>query len=111
MQFYKKISSTILKHSFRKTLQCQQLQKRNLFVHEYQSIQILNKFGLNTPRGRVAETPEEAEEIAREIIENGGDVVVKAQILAGGRGKGYFTNGFKGFPFHLFPCFIINSIQ
>jgi len=55
-------------------------------------------------RGQVASSPEEAEQIARELETIGGpvsgaervDFVVKAQIHAGGRGKGTFTNGFKG---------------
>jgi len=63
-------------------------------IHEYQARELFEKFGVATPRGKVASTPEEAEAIAREI---GGDkIVVKAQIHAGGRGKGTFTDGFKG---------------
>ncbi len=74
-------------------------------IHEYQAKELLQKFGVATPRGKVASTPEEVEQVAREL----GDVdlatgrvrpirglVVKAQIHAGGRGKGTFTNGFKG---------------
>jgi succinyl-CoA synthetase beta subunit len=54
-------------------------------IHEYQAKQLLRAFGVAVPRGRVAWTPEEAEEVAREL---GGPVwVVKAQIHAGGRGK------------------------
>src|SRR5205085_7864839 len=45
-------------------------------------------------RGKVASSPEEAEQIAREIAP--AEIVVKAQIHAGGRGKGTFANGFKG---------------
>ena len=45
-------------------------------------------------RGKVASTPDEAERIAQEL--GGTNLVVKAQIHAGGRGKGVFTNGFKG---------------
>ncbi len=55
-------------------------------IHEYQGKALLKKFGVAVPEGKVAETPEEAEKIAREL---GTDVVViKAQIHAGGRGKG-----------------------
>jgi succinyl-CoA synthetase beta subunit len=54
-------------------------------VHEYQAKEILRTFGVATPRGRVVDSPEEARQIAREL---GGRVVVKAQIHAGGRGKG-----------------------
>ena len=54
-------------------------------VHEYQAKQILAKFGVTTPRGEVAYTPEEARGAAERL--GGGTVVVKAQIHAGGRGK------------------------
>ncbi len=63
-------------------------------IHEYQAQELLQKFGVATPRGKVASTPEEAEQIAREIAP--AEIVVKAQIHAGGRGKGRFANGFKG---------------
>jgi succinyl-CoA synthetase beta subunit len=54
-------------------------------IHEYQAKQILAPFGVTTPRGEAAYTPEEAREIANRL---GGPVsVVKAQIHAGGRGK------------------------
>ncbi|MCG9128199.1 ADP-forming succinate--CoA ligase subunit beta [Candidatus Poribacteria bacterium] len=55
-------------------------------IHEYQAKQILESFGVNTLPGQVAETPEEAESIATQI--NCPLYVVKAQIHAGGRGKG-----------------------
>jgi succinyl-CoA synthetase beta subunit len=54
-------------------------------IHEYQAKGILAKYGVAVPRGEVAYTKEEAREIARRL---GGTVVVKAQIHAGGRGKG-----------------------
>src|SRR6202790_369577 len=63
-------------------------------IHEYQAKELLQKFGVATPPGKVASTPEEAEQVAREL--GGSDLVVKAQIHAGGRGKGTFANGFKG---------------
>jgi len=62
-------------------------------VHEYQAKEILGRFGVAVPRGKVAFTPTEAREVASEL---GGKVVVKAQIHAGGRGKGTFTDGFQG---------------
>lgn len=106
-------------------------------IHEYQAKELLEKFGVATTRGKVASSPAEAEQIARELGEVAGpasggqllqgvdtaaksdaggsrwatqpvgttgcppgakrvEVVVKAQIHAGGRGKGTFTNGFKG---------------
>src|SRR6184192_1274540 len=63
-------------------------------IHEYQAQELLRKFEVATPRGKVASSPEEAEQIAREIAP--ADIVVKAQIHPGGRGKGTFANGFKG---------------
>jgi len=55
-------------------------------IHEYQGKAILKEYGVPVPRGMVARTPDEAEAAAREL---GTDVVVvKAQIHAGGRGKG-----------------------
>jgi succinyl-CoA synthetase beta subunit len=53
-------------------------------IHEYQAKDILARYGIPIQQGRVAFTPEEAEEIAREI---GGPVVIKAQVYVGGRGK------------------------
>ena len=63
-------------------------------IHEYQAKELLQKFDVATTRGRVASTLEEAEQIARELGDV--DIVVKAQIHAGGRGKGTFKNGFQG---------------
>ena len=54
-------------------------------IHEYQAKEILRRFGVPVPRGRVATTPEEAYAAAKEL---GSPCVVKAQIHAGGRGKG-----------------------
>lgn len=53
-------------------------------LQEYQAKQLLAKFGVPIPRGQVAETPEQVAEAARTL---GGRVVIKAQVLAGGRGK------------------------
>jgi len=55
-------------------------------IHEYQGKELLRKFGVAVPRGIVARTPDEAERAAKELAT--GVVVVKAQIHAGGRGKG-----------------------
>ena len=55
-------------------------------IHEYQAKALLREYGVTTLRGRVAYTPEEAEQVARELP--GPVWVVKAQIHAGGRGKG-----------------------
>jgi succinyl-CoA synthetase beta subunit len=59
-------------------------------IHEYQAKQLLQEYGIPAPRGKVAATPEEARTITAEL---NGPVVIKAQIHAGGRGKG---GGIKG---------------
>jgi succinyl-CoA synthetase beta subunit len=63
-------------------------------IHEYQAKELLEQFGVATTRGKVASTPDEAEAIARNLGDR--EIVVKAQVHAGGRGKGTFQNGFKG---------------
>ena len=58
-------------------------------IHEYQGKAILKKYGVAVPRGAMATTREEAEAAAKELLGSGATgVVVKAQIHAGGRGKG-----------------------
>ena len=58
-------------------------------IHEYQAKEILAKYGVAVPRGEVANTLEEANAVARKLFAEGASgVVVKAQIHAGGRGKG-----------------------
>lgn len=69
-------------------------QQRALSLQECLSTDILRKYGVNVPRGSIAKTGAEAEAIAKQI--GGDDTVIKAQVLAGGRGKGTFDNGFKG---------------
>ena len=56
-------------------------------IHEYQAKELLSKYGVSVPKGRVAFTPDEAEEIAKDLLKNNSVCVVKAQIHAGGRGK------------------------
>ena len=58
-------------------------------IHEYQGKAILRKYGVAVPRGQMVESREEALDAARKLFEDGATgVVVKAQIHAGGRGKG-----------------------
>jgi len=58
-------------------------------IHEYQAKAILKKYGVAVPRGEMAETREQAEAAATALFDSGASgVVVKAQIHAGGRGKG-----------------------
>ncbi len=63
-------------------------------IHEYQAKELFDRFQVPSPRGAVASTPAEAEAAAREF--SGAKLVIKAQVHAGGRGKGHFTNGFQG---------------
>ncbi|KAF8624764.1 hypothetical protein AX15_005658 [Amanita polypyramis BW_CC] len=69
-------------------------QRRFLSIHEYQSMTLLNSYGIPTPKSIAAKSPEEAFDVAKSF---GHDrLVIKAQVLAGGRGKGKFDNGLQG---------------
>ena len=63
-------------------------------IHEYQAKELFDRFQVPSPRGAVASTPEEAAIAAKQFA--GAKLVIKAQVHAGGRGKGHFKNGFKG---------------
>lgn len=89
---------------------------RSLSVHEHHSWDLLRRVGIPTPRGSVARSPEEVIKIAQKLgrqsisvlfvsrcfAQSGvscpecKDIVIKAQVLAGGRGKGEFDSGLKG---------------
>lgn len=62
-----------------------------MHIHEYQAKQLLSQHGIAVPLGGAAETPQRAEEIAKEL--GGSRWVVKAQIHASGRGRGHFRDG------------------
>jgi succinyl-CoA synthetase beta subunit len=68
--------------------------KRHLNVHENVSMRLLRDNGVRVPRFGVARSPEEVTSIIKDLKSK--DYVVKAQVLAGGRGKGHFDNGLKG---------------
>jgi succinyl-CoA synthetase beta subunit len=63
-------------------------------IHEYQAKELFDRFGVPSPQGKVASTPKEAYDAAKWLAVK--NLVVKAQVHAGGRGKGVFKNGFKG---------------
>uniref|UniRef100_A0A1B6FWG5 Succinate--CoA ligase [ADP-forming] subunit beta, mitochondrial n=1 Tax=Cuerna arida TaxID=1464854 RepID=A0A1B6FWG5_9HEMI len=67
---------------------------RNLNVHEHISYTLLKEAGIPVPQFGVAKTKKEAADIAKKL--NIKDIVLKAQVLAGGRGKGHFKGGLKG---------------
>ena len=63
-------------------------------IHEYQARELFEKFGVATTRGKVAHSADEAADVAAKLGTK--EFMVKAQIHAGGRGKGTFTSGFQG---------------
>lgn len=63
-------------------------------IHEYQAKELFDRFSVPSPKGRVASTPKEAYDAATWLAVK--NLVVKAQVHAGGRGKGTFKNGYKG---------------
>eukprot|EP00536_Pseudo-nitzschia_multiseries_P003538 jgi/Psemu1/318186/estExt_fgenesh1_pm.C_560001 len=75
---------------------------RNLNIHEWSSMELLREHGLVTPRGYLATTPDETEELFREHFSAAGngeefrEAVLKAQVLSGSRYSGTFENGFEG---------------
>lgn len=71
---------------------------RNLDLHEYQSKDLMNKYNVRVQRGIMAESAEAAKAAADQLLATGAkELVIKSQIHAGGRGKGYFPEtGFKG---------------
>lgn len=78
--------------AFKKIIANQQI--RNLSLQENVSMAILNEHKITTPKFRVAKTPEEAEQGAKDLLTK--NLMVKAQVLSGGRGLGKFENGFQG---------------
>ena len=63
--------------------------KRFFDLHEYQSKDVMRKFGVLVQKGDIATTPEQAEQVAKNLdVKDGGILVLKAQVHAGGRGKG-----------------------
>lgn len=68
--------------------------RRYLSIHEYRSAQLLRQYGVGVPDGDAATTPEGAYKIAQDLKTD--DLVIKAQALTGGRGKGHFDTGFQG---------------
>lgn len=71
-------------------------QARFLNVHEYVGMELMNDFGIAVPKYAVATSADDARAKAAEVFGEDADVVVKAQVLAGGRGLGHFDNGYQG---------------
>lgn len=71
-------------------------QQRLLNVHEYQGAELMSKFGINVPPGTPAFSLDDVAKAAEAMKDENGEVVLKSQIYAGGRGLGTFTNGLQG---------------
>uniref|UniRef100_UPI0019394460 succinate--CoA ligase [GDP-forming] subunit beta, mitochondrial-like n=1 Tax=Styela clava TaxID=7725 RepID=UPI0019394460 len=73
------------------------ISRRNLNLQEYQSKKLMERFGVNVQKFDVTDNAEAAAEIGKGLMLKGAnELVLKAQILAGGRGKGQFSSGLKG---------------
>jgi succinyl-CoA synthetase beta subunit len=77
--------------------------KRFFDLHEYQSKDLMRKYDILVQKGDIATTPEQAYQVAKNLHLHGGDYILKAQVHAGGRGKGTFyiilgtlSSGLKG---------------
>ncbi|PAA89470.1 hypothetical protein BOX15_Mlig001210g1 [Macrostomum lignano] len=77
--------------------------KRLFSIHEYMAMGLLQKSGIAVPKFGVAKTSAQVYQMAQDLVDSQtskdqkqGDVVVKAQVLAGGRGKGFWNSGLKG---------------
>ncbi|XP_075482053.1 succinate--CoA ligase [ADP-forming] subunit beta, mitochondrial-like isoform X1 [Primulina tabacum] len=74
----------------------QQQQLRRLNIHEYQGAELMSKHGINVPKGVAVGSADEVKKAMRDMFSNQSEVVVKSQILAGGRGLGTFKSGLQG---------------
>ncbi|XP_077250781.1 succinate--CoA ligase [ADP-forming] subunit beta, mitochondrial-like [Tasmannia lanceolata] len=74
----------------------QQQQIRRLNIHEYQGAELVGKYGVNVSKGVAVSSIEEMKKAIQDVFPKEQELVVKSQILAGGRGLGTFQNGFKG---------------
>jgi len=64
-------------------------------LHEFHSKKLMGSYGINVQKGAIARSAEEALSVAQ-ALDNSKGLVVKAQVQAGGRGKGHLTSGMKG---------------
>ncbi|CAD7702009.1 unnamed protein product [Ostreobium quekettii] len=71
-------------------------QARWLNVHEYQGAELMSKYGVNVPPGVAITKLDELDAALQKMKNEAGEVVLKSQILAGGRGLGKFMNGLQG---------------
>lgn len=92
------LGRSVLKKQARTSTLVAGQQVRFLNLHEFQSKIVMEKYGVNTQRGKEATSASDVLKIAKEIKAKNpnADLIVKAQIHAGGRGKGTFVDGYKG---------------
>ncbi|KDO60413.1 hypothetical protein CISIN_1g014588mg [Citrus sinensis] len=76
--------------------QWQQQQLRRLNIHEYQGAELMAKYGINVPKGLAVASVDEVKKAIQDAFPDHKELVVKSQILAGGRGLGTFKSGLKG---------------
>ncbi|KAH9785255.1 Succinate--CoA ligase (ADP-forming) subunit beta [Citrus sinensis] len=76
--------------------QWQQQQLRRLNIHEYQGAELMAKYGINVPKGLAVASVDEVKKATQDVFPDHKELVVKSQILAGGRGLGTFKSGLKG---------------
>jgi succinyl-CoA synthetase beta subunit len=94
LKFEKKMSSIASRLFLRSTKAAHlQVPRRHLNLLEYQSKGLLQEFDVTVQKFRVASNSQDAEAIPKQFPCK--EYVIKAQVLAGGRGKGHFDNGFK----------------
>lgn len=89
-------SNLLIKKS--KSVQLNAFQKRNLNIHEYQAKSLMKKYNVDHQRGFILRSVDEVESVSQRVKNElkSENMILKAQILAGGRGKGVFDTGFKG---------------
>ena len=75
-----------------------QQQVRFLNIHEYQAKELMTKYNVAHQRGKIVKDVNEVESVCKQVQEEFGtqNLILKAQIMAGGRGKGVFNTGYKG---------------
>nr|GLL33217.1 succinate--CoA ligase [ADP-forming] subunit beta, mitochondrial-like [Ipomoea trifida] len=74
----------------------QQQQLRRLNIHEYQGADLMGKYGINVPKGIAVGSIDQVKKAMQDVFPKENEIVVKSQVLAGGRGLGTFKNGFQG---------------
>lgn len=88
--------SKLLSRSLSLAGKWQQQQLRRLNIHEYQGAALMSKYGINVPKGVAVSSIDEVKQALKNVFPNEKELVVKSQILAGGRGLGTFKSGLKG---------------